>query len=297
MRVRIMFKVTAIIFVFLSFACVTAHGFTDLSNCLVTNDIGIFTYKSQYSHLGSAPGVVGGADHFELDHNDSICSGTYSKNVDVSGLSKKEKFKVMLSVDVEVTQHAGADSDKWLLHEIEKGIRRGNYEENMTSSRFRNIDGNNIFYSGLGGGTYRWISNYKVINIEYTDLYKQKQEPLEVIKAYLGKFPSTIPALTIDKAHNEAWIKDEMERRLWLCDKWSMQLQLGKVSQADMLQELVDHMTIFLNYRQKYFGVSATDEIAAINTYLFNHDGTSIKKKLTDYKTWWAKHKEKGIRL
>lgn len=70
-----------------------------------------------------------------------------------------------------------------------------------------------------------------------------------------------------------------------------------------MLTKLVDNMTIFLNYRQKYLSQyvekdkTAEKEIAALTTYLYANDGTSIKAKLTEYKTWWSANKTKAISL
>jgi hypothetical protein len=230
-------------------------------------------------------GVLMGADHFLLDHSDKSYETVYESDV------------TDLGVEVQVTQHTGGDSDRWLLHELERSFRRGNYEEDMTSARFRNIDGNNVFYGGLGGGHYRWLSRFVVIDISYTDLYKQKPEPIEVVKAYLAKFPSTISNITIDNTHNIQWVKDEIERRLWLCDKWNAQFQTGKTTQADLIYNLDRSMNVFLNYRQKYFGVSAKSDLEALFGYKQKNDIASIQKKLTEYKTWWAKHKNKSIRI
>jgi hypothetical protein len=91
----------------------------------------------------------------------------------------------------------------------------------------------------------------------------------------------------IDRSHNEQWIKDEMDRRLWLCDKWDAQFQLGKVKQADLLQELFDHMNIFLDYREKYYEINAWDEKIALLNYKSQNDLVSIKNRLADYKTWF----------
>jgi hypothetical protein len=234
-------------------------------------------------------GIVGSADHFDADHNVTTCVTDYYN------------FQQKMAVEIKIEQHAGADSDKWLLHEIEDSLRDGEMETLglLTSGvRLREINGNQII--SLRGSVYRWIRNNVVVNISYTDLRGIKPEPLEVIQAYLAKFPSTITMTPTDfkgNAHNVQWIKDEMERRLWLCDKWSMQLQLGKVSQEEMLKNLVENMTIFLNYRKKYYGVSAEKELEALGKYLRANDGTSIKAKLTEYKTWWAQHKEKRISL
>ncbi len=256
---------------------------------LITSDIGSYRKITSGGPTGS---ILAGADHFGIDHSDTALGIAY-----VNDAQK-------IWIDVQVTQHAGVDSDKWLLHEIEDSYRDS---DNLNATidegvQIRSIDGNNIIFMSLyGGKSYIWLnSNNRVVNIQCSSCSNKKPEPLEVVQAYLAKYPSTITMTDAElkgSAHNVQWLKDEMERRLWLCDKWSMQLQLGKVSQTDMLQALVKNMTIFLNYRQKYFGVSATDDIAAINTYLFNNDGTSIKSKLTDYKTWWTKNKGKRISL
>jgi len=69
-------KFTTILFLMaiISLSYSTAQGFTNLSDCLVTTDIGKFTYKVRNARLGNACGVVGGADHFKVDHVDSICT-------------------------------------------------------------------------------------------------------------------------------------------------------------------------------------------------------------------------------
>jgi len=252
----------------------------DMANYLILEDIGGYKFRPKPTkRLYGNSGILAATGHFYMDHDDITYETRYILPEPLSG------------AEVQVTQHAGSDSDRWLLHEVERGFRRGDYEENMTPARFRNIDGNNIFYSGLGGGTYRWLSNKVVVSIEYVDLYKQKPEPLEVVRAYLAKFPSTIPAITRDRAYNEKWIKDEMERRLWLSDKWFMALESGKAEQSKVIKEEVDHMVVFLDYREKYYGISASDEKKLLWKYLEAKDVTSIKTKLTEYKNWWNANK------
>jgi len=56
-------------------------------------------------------------------------------------------------------------------------------------------------------------------------------------------------------------------------------------------------MGVFLNYRQKYYGVKANADLEALFNYQQKKDIASIQKKLTEYKTWWAKHKGKRIHL
>jgi len=163
------------------------------------------------------------------------------------------------------------------------------------------IEGQTILVDSAGGNDYRWLSGNKIIKIEYIDLQMTKSEPLEVIKAYLVKHPSTIATFTLQELRNSAnftkWIKDEMDRRLWLCDKWNAQSQAGSVTQADLIYNLVRSMNVFLNYRQKYYGVSAGADLNLLSSYKQNKDITSIQTKLSEYKTWWAKHKDKRISL
>jgi hypothetical protein len=152
-----------------------------------------------------------------------------------------------------------------------------------------------------GGGNYRWLSGNKVIMIEYQDSQLTKPEPLEIVKTYLAKHPSSLSPISLAQlrsAENKTkWIKDEMDRRLWLCDKWEAEFQLGKVQQKDMLQEQVKSMEVFLNYREKYYGMKAADEKNLLNGYLSQNNKTAIKNKLDEYKQWWSANKTKAISL
>jgi hypothetical protein len=88
-----------------------------------------------------------------------------------------------------------------------------------------------------------------------------------------------------------------MERRLWLCDKWNAQFQAGKVIQSKLLEELVDHMCVFLNYRQRYYNLPATADIETLSGYLENNDAASIQAKLSSYKAWWLANRAAEINL
>ncbi|MEE9910340.1 MAG: hypothetical protein K4571_01345 [Deltaproteobacteria bacterium] len=267
--------------------CGFAQG---LDNYIIKNDIDNYKYRPKPTkEIYGNSGFVLSIDHFDEDHDD------------ISYVTRYIKPNPILGLSVEVTQHAGSDSDKWLLHEVEDNYRDDEYEtlgQLIDGAVMRRIDNNRVLWIGIGGGTFRWIRNNIVVSISYTDLQGTKPEPIEVVKAYLTKYPSTITATDAEfksKDYNTKWIKDEMERRLWLCDKWSMHLQLGKVSQADMLEALVKHMKVFLNYRQKYYDMKAADEITAISTALQANDGTTIKNKLSEYKAWWNANKGKSI--
>jgi hypothetical protein len=260
------------------------------SDYLILQSIGSY-YSDGKGKCGNGAGFLAAPDHFRIDHNDTTCRTDYY-NVAQD-----------LAVDIQVTKHAGADSDKWLLHEVEDSyrsndkLRLGLLSTGAIIKRLV-VGGDRIFSIRMGGGAYMWVSNNIVVNIDYTDLQGGKPEPVEIILAYLQKFPSTIPAsLILDKSHDIQWIKDEMDRRLWLCDKWFYQLQLEKVTQADALRASVKSMNIFLDYREKYYGIKAADEKNLLASYLNTNNGTGIKAKLAEYKSWWAVNKSKAISL
>ena len=258
----------------------------EIGDYLIREDIG--SYK-RITKGGPSGNILAGAKHFGADHTDGSYGIAYVNNED------------KMWVDVQVTQHAGGDSDKWLLHEVEDSYRDADTESLglLTGSTIlRKIGGNRLLYLGLGGGSFSWISNNVVVEISYTDLQGTKPEPLEVVQAYLQKFPSTIPtSLVLDKAHDELWIKDEMERRLWLCDKWQAELQAGKAQISHALEEIVENLEVFLDYREKYYGISAGEEKQIFYGYLQALNGTEIRKKLTGYKQWWTENQTKPINL
>lgn len=248
---------------------------------LILTDIG--DYK-KITKGGPSGNILAGVGHFGFDHKDKSYGIAYVNDI------------TQLWIDVQVTQHSGSDSDKWLLHEVED-IFRSNRKlgELISGTEILMVNGNRIF----NWVSYAWISGNKVVYINWTPKPNvQNPEPLEIVQAYLQKHPSTIPStLVLDRAHSEKWIKDEMDRRLWLCDKWFLQLQLGKAELSKVLQESVDHMNVFLDYREKYYGISATNEKKALWEYLQANNGTGIKNKLTEYKTWWSANKGGSINL
>jgi len=156
--------------------------------------------------------IVSSAGHFP-DHMDTTFEVVYLGDTDDKA-----------SPTVQVTQHAGGDSDKWLLHELEDPYREDEKEtlgQLTDGAILRKIGSAKVYWLGIGGGTFAWLSNNLLVKISYIDLQAAKPEPLEIVKAYLQKYPSTIPStLVLDKDHDIQWIKDEMERRLWLSDKW-----------------------------------------------------------------------------
>jgi hypothetical protein len=251
-----------------------------VTDYLIDADIGGYS-RSYSGSCTKGAGAIAGAGHFKLDHTDYACDIRYYNETIDNG------------VEVQVTKHAVSDSDKWLLHEVEDGFKDNLGATYISPNPLRNINGNNIFYTW---GFYDWVSNYVVVSIKFADLTGAKPEPLDVVHAYLQKFPSTIPTtIALDTAHKIQWIKDEMDRRLWLCDKWFYQLQLQKVQQGEALQAAVKNMNFFLDYREKYFGVKAANEKNLLAGYLNTNNGTKIKAKLDEYKSWWAANKGNAI--
>jgi hypothetical protein len=92
----------------------------------------------------------------------------------------------------------------------------------------------------------------------YHDTGMTKPEPIEVVRAYLAKHPSTLlttSAPELRNASNEMqWVKDGMDRRLWLWDMWFLNLSIKKDGVRQVREEILDSINIFLNYREKYFG-------------------------------------------
>jgi hypothetical protein len=269
----------------------------NISDYLILQDIGPCKLSTPVKYLPGEPptggprvddssGVLKSADHFP-DHTDRSYEVMYLGG----GVNPSPK--------VEVTQHAGGDSDRWLLHEIEDSFRSSKIERLgllIKGSRVVEINGNKI----IARTGYRWVSNNVVVDISYTDLDGNKSEPLEIVQAYLAKFPSTITATDAvfkSNDYNVKWIKDEMDRRLWLCDKWNAQYQAGQAKQKDLIDELADNMEDFLNYQQKYYGVTADADLEALFNYKQKNDLVSIQTKLTEYKTWWNANKTKAITL
>ena len=252
------------------------------SDYLITEDIG--SYK-RITKGGPSGNILAGAGHFGLDHRDKSYGIAYVND------------QTQMWIEVQVTQHAGSDSDKWLLHEVERGFRDSStLSAGMAeSARLREINDNKIFFYGGGIVAYSWLSNNIVINIQYTNLSGPKPEPLEVVQAYLAKYPSTIPAMTIDQAHNEKWLKDEMDRRLWLGGKWMGQIKTA--GDLDKLSDVVKNLNVFLDYREKYYGIEARTEKGALFTAQQNKDKAAIEAKLNEYYKWWNENKGKAINL
>jgi hypothetical protein len=289
-----------LIFVFSAILCIpTASLSQNVSDYLVLQDIGAYKLDRPEKVFAGEP-PIGGPRSYDNWSGILAATGHFPDHVD-------KAYEVMYigggglpSPTVQVTQHSGSDSDKWLLHEVDRDFRTY-YGIPGEIYGPRQIDGQTILEAFAGGGNYRWLSGNKVIMIEYQDSQLTKPEPLEIVRAYLAKHPSSLSPMSLAQLRSSEnktkWIKDEMERRLWLCDKWETQFQLGKVQQKDMLQEQVKSMEVFLNYREKYYGMKAADEKNLLNGYLSQNNRAAIRNKLDEYKQWWSANKTKAISL
>ncbi len=276
--------ITIIVFILFAMLANAKAQTATLSDYLILHSIAGYDNDGK-GRCGKGAGLLAATGHFREDHNDITCRTDYYNTAQ------------KLAVSIQVSKHAGGDSDKWLLHEVERAFQKPEALGSAYAGKnpIRDINGNRIFYMWR---LYRWISNYVIVSIEAFDPQGLKPEPTEVAQAYLQKFPSTMSStLVLDDAHKATWIKDEMDRRLWLCDKWFTQLQLGTVKQNDTFQAAASSMNVFLDYREKYYGIVAQDDKNILAGYLAQNNGEGIQSKLAEYKTWWGTHKDRTIRL
>ena len=245
-------------------------------NEIVCQDIGGF--KKYNCACSNGAGVLVPAGHFSEDHTDISCTVTYH--------SMAQK----MSVQAEVTIHGDPpDAVKWLPHEMDRDFR-SYYGLPQEGLLVKSVDDNTIYALRSAGWDYRWMSGNKLVAIRYHDTRMTKPEPLEIVKKYLAKQPSTISAATAPD--ETTWIKDEMERRLWLCDRWFLR---ASARQKQLPEEPVANLDLFLDYREKYFGVQAEAEKNALSGYLNSNNAAGIKAKLAEYRNWWALNRGKEI--
>lgn len=221
------------------------------------------------------PGIFAEASHFGLDHKDITYETSYDKGGSI--------------IDVQITQHQGSESDRWLLHEMEDRFRSEN-DLNLTyvsKNPLTDVDGNWIWHTK---DRYEWLSDYTVISIQVANPTDIEIEPLDLLKAYLKKFPSTI-SLTPDKigrvSHTLKWLSDEMERRLWLCEKWLEQGEKSKTGHKNVLYEATKNIEIFLTYQHKYYKSDITEnEKSLLKGYIDQNNESALMSKVKTYKNW-----------
>lgn len=257
------------------------------SDVLISGDIGGFKCIGARA-TGGKTGIVGGAGHFPPG------SGTmYTISCDNEALD--------LGVDVEVTLHS---SSQWLGHEVEGGYRDPDDSDGRlgllsgAGVKVREIDGSRIYYWGLGGGSYTWISGTKtVVEVKYTDLQRTKPEPLEIVRAYLAKYPSSLPAVDIrSTSYTENWIRNEMERRVWLMEKWVGVGNADVLKQAEATRQIFyEHFLTFAQYAKKYLG---DDQGARAQAFLAaEKDWPKLVEEVGKLRVWWDANKTRSLLL
>jgi hypothetical protein len=131
----------------LAIVVIPVAGFAqNMSDYLILSDIGKYAVsKPQTVFTGKPPvggptmnndcGVLSGADHFP-DHADKTYRLRY--------MGENESA----SPKVQITQHTGGDSDKWLLHELENGYRNNKEmkAKYIVLNPIRIIDNNKIWF-------------------------------------------------------------------------------------------------------------------------------------------------------
>ena len=69
------------------------------------------------------------------------------------------------------------------------------------------------------------------------------------------------------------------------------------MQQKQVFDESVKSMNVFLDYREKYYGIKALDDKKLLSDYLMQNNGTAIRNKLKEYKDWWTANKGNPINL
>jgi hypothetical protein len=265
----------AAILLFLIVCAVPCHAQNPFHE-IICKDIGGF--KKYNCTCSNGAGVLLAADHFGGDHTDITCNVTYH--------SMAQK----MTVQAEVTIHGDPpDAIRWLPHEMDKDFR-SYYGIPREVVLIKSIDDNTVYAFRSAGWDYRWLNGNKLIAIRYHDTKLTKPEPTAVVRAYLAKQPSTLSAAAAPD--ETAWIRDEMERRLWLSERWFLRYSAEK---KRLLEEPLVSLNIFLDYREKYFGLRAADEKNVLTGYLNPNNSAGIKAKLAEYRNWWAENRGKEI--
>ena len=259
----------------------------DIADHLITTDIDVYR-PSKNPSGGVGPGVLALANHFFYDHRDVNYRISYFDLATKTGAT------------VQVTEHSGGDSDRWLLHEAERDFR--NYFGFPGKSYvIREIDGHRIMAAGIGGWAYRWLSGNHLIHIEYTDLQMTKSEPLQIVEAYLAKYPPTLPPMTTEGLRSSEdiseWVKNEMERTLWLCEKWFHYYETDGREVKRAIRKVKGFLETFVRFQEEFFPEEIEDlELRLLEIHLAA-DIRGLRDLHSTYGRWWKESKDRCISL
>ncbi len=253
--------------------------------------------------MKNGPGIFKEYDHFGIDHTDTTHRISYLYK-DVS----------RIKADVLVTEHGSSDSDARLMHEVQKDIRRyGGLTHPMAG--IVQFNGHSVMRYSQGTFAFRWLSDNAVVHIKYNSLLVSDERPLNVVKAYLKKYPPTFPPQEpFDlkaEHHTIKWIKDEMERLLWFAEKSYMMNPEGEEEQEKAIESSANQLYRFQFYRSSYFGTSEWGDNSLAKLLRPRKPSPSYEERmislgqrkkilrdsLTKFREWWNANRERSITL
>lgn len=264
---------------------------------LILRDVGVYALEKSFIAPG---GVVVGGGEPSMKRCGNEAEGFYASYS--VGYDGGENYA---GPNVEIRVY---DSTQWIAHEIEEPFRDGEMETlGLLTDRsvLRKFEANKVYMIAIGGETFRWLSGNILVEISHVDLQAEKPEPLEVVRAYLQKYPSTIDmsdAQLKDQDHTKQWIKEEFERLLWVSERWVSLLKDGDAQNKEKLRTAAKHLEEFANYRKAYFkplfGHALDKDIELLQTaHMRPGQEEFIRAKLADYQKWWAGHRNSSIDL
>lgn len=272
---------------------------------LVASDIPPFSFSS------SAAVSVGGAlgSPFFGDHTDDLFAATRYRD-DSRGIS----------VEVAVVRNGRPE---FLDHLIEAVFRDGaTGRMNLPQSTTTSVLNNTVFFfcdkppPNCESREYMWRSGPQlVIKVKahastaerLPDGFPQVHriacaEPIEILQAYLERYPSAITAFTESDDRAKQWRRDQAALRLAAAEyqlDGAPSLSSDKQSQA--LDAARDHLTSFAELRRVAFGgASATKEaerIAAARQLPIATQLTELNKIRQEYRQWWNAHQNDPVSL
>jgi len=269
-----------VILFILSGASGNAQG--NISDFLIMQDIGKYKFFEGWLFHG---GLVGAPRVTEQGNSSEGFYTLYTVGYDGG--------KGNASPDVEIQVH---QNTQWLEHKLQREFRETLEDEKLgqrgSSSIIKKFGNSRVLNAAWGGGVYVWLHNNLVVQIQYRDPKYVEPEPLEVIEAYLQKWPPTYPTEETKLiAGTEQWIKDEMEYLLWVSDRWFVQYDAGKEALKHATWNIKDSLDDFLRYRAKYFDENLDEERIAVK----NADEPTLRTKLKEYQQWLAENKDKAL--
>lgn len=274
---------------------------------IILHDIG--PYK--WLHTGGCgPGVsIVVAAGRAADPGDEGCSADYAD----PGRS--------VFVTVKASKHGNR---AWLLHEMEGRMRTGTREGFPRSQsivgapdqrRFQSLEQTPL----NAGGNVGWVSgDATIVDIEFTfsGTGRTAEIPTEVVDAYLGLYPSSMPGSIADTPeHHTQWIRNEMRRLLEYATRDVSVARLPAADPQDSRAEeaqgrIEGWLKALAEYRERFYGVGSGAQVG-YEIMLAEADHTNrqtgklepagyvtwLENRLNEFRTWWAAHQNDPVML